>query len=132
MQVSIKNRSVMSVKNATVENIRTIMEMAGNNIGSVHFIKRSTGELRKMCYRLHVNTPSFANKPKGTSNHTAIDTKNTQITVFDVNNVKKDKSGNVVYQDGKMCRGDWRTVPLENVKRVKVNGITFEVENFRG
>jgi len=127
----VKNNNIMSVRNATVDNIRTIMEMAGNNIGSVYFVKRSTGELRKMCYRLHVNTPSFANKPKGISNHTGTDIKNTQITVFDVNNVKKDKNGNSIYQDGKICRGDWRTVPLENVKRIKVNGIIFEVESFK-
>jgi hypothetical protein len=45
--------------------LKQIIESAGTTIGSVHFIKRSDGSLRKMCYRLHVRKPSVAPVPHG-------------------------------------------------------------------
>ena len=52
--------------NPPIDWVKEAIEMAGNTIGSVHFNKRSgKKELRKMCYRLHVNNPSVAATPKG-------------------------------------------------------------------
>jgi hypothetical protein len=95
-----------------------------NNIGSVWFIKKSNGELRKMTYRLHVKNPSVAKKPSGlnTGDRKEIDARNDNLTVFDCNAVVRDNSGN------KIGRGAWKTIPLENVVRIKSNGRTFEIQ----
>jgi hypothetical protein len=102
--------------------VRQTLEKAGSQIGSVHFRKRSNGELRKMCYRLHVKKPSMASVPrKGTINKRQRDLENGQMTVFDVNKV--------IWKDGiKVGRGAWRTVPLENVERICVSGKVYTVQ----
>jgi hypothetical protein len=51
--------------NPPVEWVKETIERAGTTIGSVHFLKRENGELRKMSYRLHVRKPSVAKAPKG-------------------------------------------------------------------
>jgi hypothetical protein len=51
--------------NPPVEKIKSWILEANSTIGSVWFIKKSNGELRKMCYRLHVKSPSVAKTPKG-------------------------------------------------------------------
>jgi hypothetical protein len=101
------------------DRIRQIMEMAGGSIGSVHFRKRRTNELRKMCYKLHVKSPSVAPTPKGNSRK-GIDKKNDQMTVFDVNKVVR-KDGEIV------GRGAYRVVPLENVVRICVKGKIYQI-----
>ena len=110
---------------ARLKKIRKVMQSAGNTIGSVHFRKRSNGELRKMAYRLHVQKPSVAKVPKvkdGDKYKTIDkDKDNLQITVLDVNKVVRDKSGSI------KGRGAWRTVPLENVERISVRGKVYEV-----
>lgn len=103
--------------NKSPERVRQIIESAGTSIASVHFIKRSTGELRKMSYRLHVSNPSVAQKPSGIDiNRNAKDISNDQITVFSNNEIVRDENGNIV------GRGDWRTIPLENVVQVTIRG----------
>ena len=104
--------------NKTPDRVRQIIESAGTHLASVHFIKRSTGELRKMSYRLHVTNPSYAQKPMGNKvrEHKAKDEANDQISVFSNNEIIRDEDGN------KIGRGDWRTIPLENVKQVTVKG----------
>ena len=89
----------------------------------------SNNELRKMCYRLGVRNPTSASRPKGGSqNRKAINKKNKQMTVFDVNKVCRDRQGNIKYDDdGKQLRGAWRTVPLENVIRVCVDGVVYQI-----
>lgn len=111
---------------ARLKKIRKILQSSGNTIGSVHFRKRSNGELRKMAYRLHVRKPSVAKAPKfkddGDKYKTINkDRENLQITVLDVNKVVRDKSGSI------KGRGAWRTVPLENVERISVRGKVYEV-----
>jgi len=110
--------------------VETLMKKAGNKIASVHFTKRSDKSLRKMCYRLHVTNPSSASRPKGSSqSRKAINKKNNQMTVFDVNKVCKDRSGEYkLDENGNRMRGAWRTVPLENVTRVCVDGVTYEIK----
>ncbi len=141
MQVIVKGRMHLGVQNATPEEIKGLMEFAGNKIGSVHFIKRSTGELRKMCYRLHVQAPSHANAPKSSkikfdgqfhrdesgrfaisknkliASRKRLNEANDQITVFDVNKVTDE------------ARGAWRTVPLDQVKRIVADGVTYDIES---
>ena len=138
---------VIGLQKATPEDVRNIMEFAGNQIGSVHFVKRSTGELRKMAYRLHVQAPTYAKAPKGSTVkfdgkfHRApdgkfasspekriaerkhVDSKNNQMTVFDVNKVTKSEES--------QTRGAWRTVPLDSVSRIVVNGITYEIMSYK-
>jgi hypothetical protein len=110
--------------------VETLMRQAGNKIGSVHFVKRKDGSLRKMCYRLHVQNPTNARKPKGQSkvDRKIINEKNTQMVVFDVNKVHRNKDGEIKKgDDGKQLRGAWRTVPLEKVVRVCVDGIVYQI-----
>jgi len=104
--------------NTSLDRVRQIIESAGTHLASVWFIKRSTGELRKMSYRLHVTNPSIAQKPSGdnTSERKARDEANNQITVFSNNEVVRDPDGN------KIGRGDWRTIPLENVRQITIRG----------
>lgn len=116
------------LKDVDPEEMRKLLQQAGNKIGSVHFIKRSNDELRKMCFRLHVKNPSAANKPKGTDRKN-ISVKNTQMTVFDVNKVIRNRKGEIQFTEGKQQRGAWRTVPLENVVRACIDGVTYEVAN---
>lgn len=105
--------------NCPIEEIRERMKQSGGHLGSVHFHKRKGGELRKMSYKLGVTNPSTGPKPKGNSNRKSVDIKNNQMTVYDVNKVVRDKEGKIV------GRGAYRTVPLENVVRIRNNGITY-------
>ena len=128
--------------NPPVDWVKDAMESAGTTIGSVHFNKRKNGELRKMSYRLHVTNPKVAAKPKGLTplvcsichradcpqpkfldtpvkSKKTIDKANNQMTVLDANKVVRDKDGVV------LGRGAWRTVPLENVVRIKNKGVTY-------
>ena len=122
--------------NKTPERIRDLIESAGTTIGSVHFIKRSDGSLRKMCYRLHVKKPSVAAVPKGLADNAdpsiasvqalqdrkAQDLANNQITVLDANKVVRDEAGK------KIGRGAWRTVPLDSVVQVTAKGTTYVIQ----
>jgi len=106
-----------------VQAVKELIRSAGNKIGSVHFKKRSTGELRKMCYRLHTQKPAYATKPSGKRHisRKAKDSEHQMMTVLDVNKVLRDKKGKIA------GRGDWRTIPLENVVRVKVDGTIYRI-----
>jgi len=106
-----------------INKVRKLIRSVGNQIGSVHFIRRSDGKLRKMAYRLRVQSPTYATKPTGKRflQKKERDEANLQITVFDVNKIRRDKNG-------RMCgRGDWRTIPLENVRRLCVGGTIYRV-----
>jgi len=163
----MKTEIVYRCSDCKVDDIRKIMEGVGSRIGSVHFRKRSDGSLRKMCYRLHVQNPTYANSPKGQEGQEGqtekrsqlekvcpscgrsdcpslkflvippvktsskapskgvIDVKNNQMTVFDVNKViGKDETG-------KLKRGAWRTVSLESVERICVQGTVYEIAEIK-
>jgi len=125
-QLGGKTVSLSNVKPTEVE---ALLRKAGSKIASVHFTKRSNHELRKMCYRLGVTNPTSASRPKGgNASRKDVNKKNKQMTVFDVNKVCRDRQGNIKYDDtGKQLRGAWRTVPLENVTRVCVDGVVYEI-----
>lgn len=124
--------------NPPINWVRERIEETGNKLGSVYFIKREDGSLRKMSYRLHVRNPSVAKKPKGVGkdkvkvkkatggrlNRKEVDLRNNQMTVFDANKVVRDENGNII------GRGAWRTVPLENVIRIKNCGTTYYIRNY--
>jgi len=108
--------SNVTLTKVTPSEVRTIMRKAGTKIASVHFEKRSDKSLRKMCYRLGVTNPK------------TVDSTNNQITVYDVNKVVRNRDGEIEYdENGKQQRGAWRTVPLENVTRVCVDGVTYQI-----
>ena len=147
MQVVAKDNRHFGVQNVTPEDVKGLIEFAGHQIASVHFVKRSTGELRKMSYRLHVTNPTHAKSPKSVATkfdgkfHRApdgkftvapqkrisarkqVESQNAQMTVFDVNKV--------VEQDGQKVRGAWRTVPLDQVVRIVAAGITYEIMSYK-
>lgn len=129
--------------------IRWIQEKileAGTKMGSVWFNKREDNSLRKMVYRLHVSVKDakvepkakprgdvFArakqalkdNKPiivKNAVPRKDVDSKNNQMTVYDVNKV--------TVVDGKKVRGAYRTLPLEGIVRICNNGIIYKIEKY--
>jgi len=108
---------------ARARKIKKAILSAGNSIGSVTFVKRSDGSMRRMTYRLHCANPSFAKKPtsKGHLKAVARDSDNMQMTVLDVNHAIHNKKGHIV------GRGAWKCVPLENVVRVAARGKIFRV-----
>jgi hypothetical protein len=107
---------------ARINKVRELLLSADHTIGGVEFIKRSNGELRKMTYRLHVDNPTVAPKPKGVRNTKKINTENLQLTVLDSNKVVRDDDGNI------LGRGAYRTIPLEGVQSVTVKGTTYQIE----
>jgi len=123
-------KTSVELKGVTPGQVALLLRKAGSKIASVHFVKKDQS-LRKMCYRLGVQNPSHASKPKGTNSQKRQKTnkKNNLITVFDVNKVNRDKSGKVKYENGKQVRGAWRTVPLDRVTRICVDGVTYTINN---
>lgn len=137
------NVSEIVANHPPIDWVRQQIERAGTTIGSVWFNKRSDNSLRKMCYRLHVKSPSVAKIPKGVAkdmdskvlvpNHSVtidghgranlhfnrrlIDKANNQMTVLDANAVVRDETGKV------KGRGAWKTIPLERVTRIVNKGV---------
>lgn len=108
IEVTCKN------KRDKVRTARRILKMAENQIGNVWFIKRSDGKKRRMSYRLKVTKPTYATIPTGKGR---IDPKEHNLmTVFDCNLVRYNSRGKI---NG---RGDYRSIPLDNVIRISVNG----------
>ena len=135
--------------NPPVDWVKSQILNAGTTIGSVHFYKRTDNSLRKMCYRLHVTSPSVASRPKFAKLDTKtnlpvstvstdaagktivqfnrktdrreIDKANNQITVLDANKVVRDESGKVI------GRGAWRMIPLEKVVRISNKGTVYTI-----
>jgi len=108
---------------ARMGKVKDLILSAGNQIGNVHFIKRSDGSKRRMSYRLHVRKPSYASEPTGKKFKKRInkDSDNWQVTVLDTNKV-------LYNEKGVMCgRGAWRSIPLENVTRIAVGGEIYKI-----
>lgn len=110
------------LKHSTTANqrskLRNILHSVGNKIGSVWFIKKSDGTLRKMTYRVNVETPSHASMPSGKSIKKFTPD---VMTVFDVNKIRYNS------QNEMSGRGEWRSVPLDNIIRMKVNGTIYKI-----
>jgi hypothetical protein len=130
----IKERQSVLLSSPSLEFVKALILEAGNNIGSVHFIKRTDGKLRKMTYRLHVKNPSVASIPgsgkkdkkkKKVLDRKVINRANDQLTVLDTNKVVRDSSGEII------GRGSWRTIPLEGVVRVAHKGIIYLIDRDR-
>lgn len=116
---------VIQVKSSRdrIRKVKSLILSVGNKIGAVSFLKRSDGKLRKMAYRLHVKRPTYASSPNGKNfiRNRAKDSDNLQITVFDTNKVRYNSKGRM------SGRGDWRTIPLETVTRIKANGEIYKI-----
>jgi hypothetical protein len=118
----------VTLTDVSTAEVETLLRKAGSKIANVRFTKRSNNGLRRMCYRLGVTNPQTASKPKGKTNRKDINKKNTQMTVYDTNKVVRDVRGAIKYdENGKQLRGAWRTVPLENVTRIAVDGVIYEI-----
>ncbi len=102
--------------------VKKIIMSAGNQMASVHFRKRSDGSKRRMSFRLHVRKPTYARAPSSKDKkRSKINRANKQLTVFDVNKIRYNHKG-------LMCgRGDFRTIPLETVSRICVNGEIYRI-----
>ena len=114
----------LKTEKARVRKVKNILLSAGNTIGSVHFVKRSDGNKRRMCYRLHTKNPTYAAKPSGKrfQSRKAKDSDNQMLTVYDVNKVRRDKKGKI------SGRGAFRSIPLENVERICVKGQIYKIK----
>jgi hypothetical protein len=120
---SIKtSKDVVEEFESSPERVRQIMESVGSKIGNVHFIKRSTGKLRKMSYRLHVSNPKHIKAPSGNGNRKAQDQKTDTMTVYSTNDVVRDKEGNII------GRGAYKMIPLDGVVRIVANGKVYEIQ----
>lgn len=99
------------VYNAKPENVRELIKSAGNTIGSVHFLKRKDGTLRKMSYRLHVKNPTVAKAPLGTqadASMSGVDTSSTDVntgTPVTYGGLRPDGSRYLVVNPGPFGRG---------------------------
>lgn len=117
----------LNVKNdkARVRMVKGLIESAGNLMASVWFNKRTDGKKRKMVFRLGVKEPTYATKPSNSNFKKTVikDRSNCQMTVLDVNKIRYDKKGHM------SGRGDWRTIPLESVTRIAVNGKIYRFFN---
>lgn len=106
-----------------VKAVKGLILSAGNYIGSVHFRKRSDGSKRKMSYRLHVKEPTYTKAPSGKKSYKRrkMNDENDLVTVFDCNKIKYNNKG-------RMCgRGEYRSIPLETVYRICINGEIYKV-----
>lgn len=106
-----------------VQAVKELIQSAGNQIGSIYFRKRSDGSRRRISYRIHVRKPTYAKAPSGKniSYRKAQDSNHGLITVFDTNMIRRNNQG-------KMCgRGGYKSIPLNGVYRVKVNGEVYRI-----
>ena len=107
--------------------IKKLLMSVKDKIGSVYFKSRSSGKVKRMAFKLHVKNPKYAKKPKKPKSKNFMERKSRDaeknlLTVFSTNSLRYDK-------DGRLCgRGDYRSIPLEGVFRVKVNGIIHKIE----
>ena len=110
-------------KREKVRRVKKLMESVGENFGSVWFLRRKDGTLRKMAYKLHVTNPSWAPKPTGENflYKKTQDAEKNLITVFDTNFVRKNNTG-------RMCgRGGYKSLGLDSVVRLKVGGVIYKI-----
>jgi len=132
-----KNKDSVVINSPSLSTVKKVIESVGSKIGSVTFIKRTTGEIREMQYKLHVSNPKYAKTPNEKPNYKGgflrdkngrfakniskrqkeINEENSQIVVFDVNKIE--------YKNGEKIRGAYRTIPLENVEKVSAGNIVY-------
>ena len=102
-----------------VATVRKLMNTAGTCIGSVSFIKRENGKLRRIAYRLHCVHPNYAPVPKGKGKRRAINKQHNLMTVLDMNQPLYNRKGHII------GRGAWKSIPLDAVIRVKAAGTIY-------
>lgn len=93
----------------TYKNVLNLLRAGRGKFFHVSFVKRTTGEVREITARLNVKSHL-----KG--GELPYDAKtNNLITVFDVNAPTKNGG-----------KGDYRSIPVENIISMKVSGVTYE------
>ena len=110
-------------KRDKVRKVKKLMLSVKNQIGNVHFIKRSDGKKRRISYRLHVSHPQYVKAP-GTSNKRYkrdLDIAHDLLTVYDCACLRYDKKGRL---NG---RGSFKSIPLDLVTRISVNGGIYKI-----
>lgn len=106
-----------------VEMVKELIQSAGDKLFAVTFIKRSDGSKRKMVCRRKVRKPSYAKSPSGKISYKRRerDERNNLMTVFDCNHLMYNK------KDKLSGRGGWKSLPLDSIIRLKVNGEIYKV-----
>ena len=88
------------------DNVRAILNSAGNAVFGLEFIKRGDGSLRKMAARLHVLAHlKGGEKPYDAKQHNL-------ITVFEMQNNKQ--------------VGGYKAIPVENIKVIKLRSNEYK------
>jgi hypothetical protein len=107
---------------AKVRKVKSLIKSAGNHFFAVSFIKRSNGKLRRMSGRLHVYKPQYEKEPTGKKflYKMARDAEKNLLTIFDANVLRYNNKN-------RLCgRGGFRSIPLNNVVRLKVGGTIYK------
>ena len=114
---------VVSSTKDRVRKVRKLIQSAGNQIGNIHFFKRSDGTKRKMSFRLHVRKPSYCRAPEGGNIkcRKAQDEDKNLLTVYDTNTVRYNQ------KDKMNGRGGYKSIPLDTVTRVSVGGVIYKI-----
>jgi len=89
-----------------------ILQNVGNEMFYIEFIKRTTGELRKMTCRRHVKKGVTGAGRKGWDKSSS----DGLLTVYDMNKKTADK------------RGAFRMINLDSIVRFKVKGQEYRVD----
>lgn len=103
-----------------VKKVKSLIESAGNQLFSVHFITRGDGTKRKMVARRHVSHPQYASVPSGKKRYNP--KKHNLLTCFDVNSLRYNR------RNGKLNgRGAWKSIPLDSVTRIRTGGEIYKM-----
>lgn len=152
LQVGLNTKPVYVLGKVPLSHVKKMIDSVGTRIGAVEFIKRTDGSLRKMCYRLHVNTPSQSSGPKakiypkkdesgfirnsqGRFTKALVrdihgrfvkDTQKISKQINERNNqVTVFDVNKVEFKDGQKIRGAYRTIPLDGIKKVTTHYAVF-------
>jgi len=108
-------------KREKVRKVKSLMNSVGDNFGSVWFIRRKDGALRKMAYKLHVQHPTYAKEPTSDKflYKKAMDSERDLMTVFDTNVIRYNNKNRMA------GRGSYKSVPLDGVVRLQVGGVIY-------
>ena len=109
----MKMTQTVWVYHASNENIKSLLRQAGSNFGAVHFVKKTDGTLRKMCYKLGVHKNGGTSKIKRQST--------SLMTVWDTN--KQTKTS-----DGETIRGAYRSINLDGVTQITSGGTKYIIK----
>ena len=107
-------------KRQKISVVKKLFKSAGNALIGIHFVKRSDGSNRRMTCRLRVRKPMYASVPSGKKTRSN-SKEHGLITVFDTNSMRYNNKHRI-------CgRGAWKSIPLDGVNRIRVNGEIYKI-----